>query len=386
MSLLIELAIIAAFFSLLFVVPVGLGLWVGLGNSNPFVRVLVLLSGITALGFFFKPSHSWNDFASGLGLFVLSLICCGIVWIMPSRKSKFTSCGLVAAFLTASLWKQAKYIDPRPTGIIYIGVGIVAIAALACVYRLNGFRVLRLTRDCGDQELEIGTGRTLDDWIDILHQQDAEKLTRAQIVGLLREDGVPFSWQRVLVDAYECVIGRSMVGQDESGRPQTVSAKANVRIRDLFHFDNGKYRWSIRQLMFLSFAVAAVAALLSRLGISADPIELAIFLFWSLGLGVIGLVIIHTSLKVNRSRKNLAAVALTVMGFATVAGLSFFHSQVKRPIGPTDLWLGVFLCGLFFALYFALVAFLVRNRGYRLVLVGRGRIESPVEDLSSVPL
>ena len=381
MSLLIELAIIAAFFSPLFIVPVGLGLWAGLGNSNPFVRVLVLLGGIVAMGFFFRPSRSSDEFLIGIILFGFSLICIGTFWLMPGRKSKFT----LAAILIALFWKQPNFIDLRPTGIIHIGVGIVAIAALACIYRLNGFRVLRLTRDCSDLELEIGTGRTLDEWIDNLHQQNAEKLTRVQIVELLRQEGVLFSWQRVLVDAYECVIGRSMVGQDECGRPQTVSGNANVRIRDLLNFRDGRYRWTIRQLMFLSFAVAAIAALLSRLGISADPIELIIVVLWSLGLGTIGLVIIHTSLKVNRSRKNLAAVVLSLIGSTAVTGVSFFiHSPMRLPIAASELWIAIFSWSLCFALYFTLAVFYIRNRGYRLMLIGRGRIE-PAADLSSEP-
>lgn len=373
----INIVIPTAFIAALIVAPVSLALWVALSNRVPYVRLLALLAAICVLGLIAEITNRNLD--HGFGLLAVGLMLGGITWVIPHQTYQIIVGMIMLLFLILCVIKVVPSGHADSPRIVVVALSLLTISAIATVYRMCGFRILSLTGKQSDRDLEIGTGKSLDTWLQDLASQDASQLDRTQIVAILRDQGVPFTWQRVLVDAFEMVIGRLMIGQDATGRPQIVSANASAGIRDAMKASYNQYRWSTRQMMFLSFAVAMLAATLNLTGATApDPMTLLLSAACSLGFGLTGLSTIHAFLKITRTWVDIAIILLVLLLASTIVAWCLKYLSIPVPLMQVAEI--AMLLVIFFAIFFSMVAILMRHRGYRLVVIGRGRQPNEIQN------
>lgn len=328
-----------------------------------------MLTAIVLLGFSFDFT---NLNFERMGFFFLVLFGVGCIWLIPAGKLR-TTCGMLAVGLSG--WSITKHLQFESSGlfdgVIPVAIPIVAIACFTLGLRLFGFRVLNLTGRYTDRNLEIGTGRDIDQWIQFLDRMNAVTLDRVGVVKIIREDGAPFLWQRIVTDAYEIVRGRVLVGVDEVGRPQTIAAGASVGWSDIFSRRDGRMRWSIKQMLFLSVVVAVLAGVINALEVPFPDLLFALILVAvSISCGVIATAVAYAFLSVGRRWRVDVACYCIVAITSLLATMSFPVLGIGFAPQENALVYGSFV---FFGIAFGLACILVRHQGYRLVLVGRGK-------------
>ncbi|MGB7342571.1 MAG: hypothetical protein WBD20_00010 [Pirellulaceae bacterium] len=297
---------------------------------------------------------------------------------MPNRWLQIAS-GVLAVFIgTISLWDVALRESTQWDSIALFGIPILTISLCVGLIRLFGFRVLKLTGQYTDREVEIGTGRSVDEWIRLFVKEKGLALSRVEIVDRARQDGAPFGWQRVIADAIDIVAGRTLVGVDDVGRPQTIEAVAKVGLLEVLSRRRGRLRWSILQLMFLSLCVAILSAVVRALQVPMpDVLKGLLLLAISSASTIIGLAVVYAMLNLHRSHWADIRCGLTVITTSGVATAFCALNINFAPLRSYESYL-IFFGLLWLAVFFSLGTALIRNHGYRLVLVGNG--QSPAID------
>ncbi|MGB7345739.1 MAG: hypothetical protein WBD20_16100 [Pirellulaceae bacterium] len=349
---------------------VGIAFWAALSSRRPTTRFALTLAIIVSLAFYFDFSQPSVD---RVGMFFVTSFLAAVAWVMPSRRLQFTAGFLAFSVSVVILWGLARRESTHWDSIALFGLPTLVISLCVGVTRILGFRVLKLTGQHSDREVELGTGRSIDQWVRLFTNERGLALSRVEIVDRARQDGAPFDWQRVIADAIDVVAGRTLVGIGDDGRPQTIEADAKVGLLDVFARRRGRLRWSILQIMILSLSVAILSALVKACRVPMPDVLIGLLLLAiSLASVIIGLAVVCAWLNLHRSHWTDIRCGLTVVATAGIA-TAFCSLNVNfAPLRSFESYL-IFFAQLWLAVFFSLGAVLIRHRGYRLVLVGRGQ-------------
>ena len=366
--------VIAAFIGLLVCVPTAVALWAVLGDAHFIIRLAGLLLCIGVVGAFAANNLSGQDAMEKCGLAAWLLFLAACIWVFRNWLARAAA----ASIIVGTLWFIIRMTGPRfvdPESYAAAAIAIPLAASLILTFRLLGFRFVRLTGNVSDTEIEIGTGMNFDAWLKALRSASAEQMTRAEIVSFLRERGVPFSYQRIITDAYEMSIGRRILSVAADGAPQTVVAHDRLGKAAMERDDLAKSRWSLSQLLVLSLVAAGLFALARVMALQVpDALQLGIVAMVSLCCALIAVPVLAAELSVQTHWLNrvvylfvAAIVAVAVPYLLGVWTLSIWFSLAATSVWCYTAW----LVG---------AVILVRHHGYRIVLVGRpelARIATP---------
>ncbi len=367
------LMLVAVFLGGCLSLVVGMGFWLAFSNRRPAFRLAGVLVAVTYLAFTFDLSQSTPQ---RIVIFVMAMLLVGIGWAFSHVWIRAIvaaiGIGLGVWWITQSdSWQTTNWASAIP-----LGMPVLTVACCMFGLRMSGFRVVKLTGKFTDREVEIGTGRTIDEWVGLYFQESQSPQRREDVIRFAREDGVPFAWQRVVADAIDVVAGQTLIGMDESRRPQIIADKASLKIAAIVSPREGRFRWSIAQIMFLSVAVAVVAAVIRALEVPIpDPLELFFLVAIPAALAIAGWAIAYALLRLNRNRRiDLACTAIVLAISSAVYGICLLYPAL---VGFAAILMQyvLFIYGSF-VITFAMGIILVRHHGYRLVLVGRARSTS----------
>lgn len=177
---------------------------------------------------------------------------------------------------------------------------------------------------------------------------------------------MPFSWQRVLTDAYEMSIGRRIIRVSADGIPETIISHSHLG-KDVFvRTDVARFRWSLRQLLSLSLVAAGLFALARVTALEIPSVrQLGLLMTGAVGIAVISIPVLTAELSVERHWINRTVY---------LAVASVVSWQVPLMLGmrsPLGLLAGAVLSILFFTAWLVSAVTLVRHNGYRIILAGR---------------
>ncbi len=208
-------------------VPTAVALWAVLGQAHFLIRLAGMLCCIGIVGAFFANSPTGTRLADKCGICAMILFLGLSFWAFPHWLSRLVVLGVLFSMLGMMYWHLGVYLfDPQAYAAAAVAIPFGA--SMVFAFRLLGCRFIRLTGSVSDVDIEIGTGMNIDAWLLELRQADGESMSRSEIVAFLRDRGVPFTYQRILADAYEMSIGRRIL---ES--PSTERRKRSLPIRRL---------------------------------------------------------------------------------------------------------------------------------------------------------
>lgn len=361
----IAISVIAMSVGLIICVPVGLTLWSVLGESHFLVRLLGLLACIGLVGSFFANDARANQLPEkGVLVFILLLLLSGF-WLFQHWLSRTVTLLLFGGMI----WSISQHLLPSlmdPRSYAAASIAIPLAASLILIFRILGFRFIRLTGNVSDADIERGTGLNVDGWLSQLRRAGGEQMTRSEIATSLRERGVPFSWQRVLTDAYEMSIGRRIIRVSGEGIPETIISHSHLGKDVLVRTDVARFRWSLRQLLALSLVSAGLFALARLMALEIPSVrQMGLLMTGAVGVAVIAIPVLVAELSVQRHWTNRAV-------YSAVALIISF--QVPMMLGlsnPAALLAGAVLSILCYTACLVGAVTLVRHNGYRIVLAGR---------------
>jgi hypothetical protein len=368
MGELLFVIVIGSFIGLLVCVPTAVTLWAVLGETHFLFRLAGLLFSISAVGAFAANNLTGHDAIEKCGLAVWLLFLAACLWVFKHWLARAAAASIMVGTLGLVIRVAGpRFVDPQSYAAAAIAIPLAA--SLILTFRLLGFRFVRLTGNVSDTEIEIGTGMNFDAWLKALRAADAQQMTRAQIVSFLRERGVPFTYQRLITDAYEMSIGRRILSLGADGAPQTVVAHDQLGKAARERDDLARSRWSLSQLMVLSLVAAGLFALARIMALQVpDALQLGIVTMVSLCCVLIAVPVLAAELSVQPHWLNRVIYLLV----ASIVAVAVPHL------------LGVWTLGIWFSLAAASVwcylawlvgaVILVRHHGYRIVLVGRPQL------------
>ena len=193
-------------------------------------------------------------------------------------------------------------------------------------------------------------------------------MERGEIASFLRQEGIPFTWQKLLTDAYELSSGRHVVGRRIDGRPQTVQSPDQSPLATIANGlrDN---RSSISQWMGVTTLVALVFGLAHRLHWELpDPLEAYRIGIASIASGLIVTSSLYFRLRMpGKSPWSHEFRFMIHWGAVTAIALLFPLCLGFQPQGMVYRLSAAVL--LFAAIWLSVVLRLLWYEGYRLVWV-----------------
>lgn len=364
MSTYVAISVIAMAVGLVLCVPVGLTLWSVLGESHFLVRLAGLLACIGLVGSFFADDARANQLSEKGALLFMLLLLAGSFWLFQHWLSRTVTLLLFGGMI----WSICQHLLPSlvdPRSYAAASIAIPLAASLVLTFRILGFRFIRLTGIASDADIERGTGMNVDAWLSELRHANGEQMTRSEIATFLRQRGVPFSWQRVLVDAYEMSIGRRIIRVSGDGIPETVVSHSHLGKAALVRTDVARFRWSLRQLLALSVVSAGLFALARMMSLEIPSArQMGLLMTGAVGVAVISIPVLAAELSVERHWFNRAVYLAVAL---------FLSWQIPLMLGmrtPLGLLAGAILSILFFTAWLVAAVTLVRHNGYRVVLAG----------------
>jgi len=291
--------------------------------------------------------------------------CCSLAFWLAFSKWHLairTFAFLAMAFLLGAL--ISSFFRTPLTGPVIVGTTIVAASTAAL--RWLDFRWISLTREVGREELDRVTGKSIDEWFRLFDEQQARTWSHAQLRACLRERGLADDLQKLIASSYEIFIGRSIVSTTDTGEKLYIDP---VRGSVVSRFSSvlREQRSSIREWIFLSLFVAALSMAVRSSGSDwTNANALMLVTAVAMVLSVLNIVIATNCLGLGKQSRLVWAffVLFTCLIFATLnlIGLARPYQLIVLVIV-----LQIFVTGF----CTALVLFIVRQKGYRLVPVCR---------------
>lgn len=364
MQIAIMLMFLSFFFGTAVFGPTCVALWLVWSRFLLPVRLLGFAISLFLFGTLLAPlSLGKIDFEASLALYFTSFVFALAIWLIETRSIRITCLVLTIGMLVYPLIMILMARRIEDYGLM--GVCMLTVSAITYSLPLCGYHLIRLTGDVSDQELEQGTQRSVDQWIEAIDAVGGPQMTRSEIVGYLRTQGIPFVWQRIVTDAYETAIGRIVVCKSSLGNPQTT-----VRTESAPWYDRWRKtvqpQWTSRQMMGLLTAVALLMAFIRTLNVfelSGD--SLIRMLPIAAGSAVIAIAVLRAVLRVKPRWTGhliygLVSVAVAWIVYRTIDNVNIILCTVGA--------LGM----LVYTLLMVLAMTVIRNQGYRLIAIGPG--------------
>ena len=228
--------------------------WMAIGNMPVLLRMPIFLAGTLPISFTFCLYHSHALLGFGYGFWIL---------VMPAAAAatgerKYVIGGVCLCLLGVLMGMSSPY----PLEMSYfctIPLGLCLLAVMISVLRLIGFQVIRLSLQYSEQQIELGTGKNLNEWIRELEQHGASRWKFADIMSYLRSFGFDYQLQKAITVAYEQSLGRRSVDFSSDGRSHKI-AESSVFSSDYWSDRWGRNRFTVAQTLCWSVAAATLFA------------------------------------------------------------------------------------------------------------------------------
>lgn len=310
--------------------------------------------------------------ATLLGLMMLGASCVLTHW---ASRTALAVVGLAVILL--NLIPHLASLHFESAWIARVLLGATAIALVLSSLRWLDFRMVRLIEGVDRQSLDIATGRSLDEWLMMLKGANGSSLQHASIRRLLREEGIDEYWQKKITEAFEKSVGRRAIKQQDDGSSCYVDVKRLSLSEKLAVLQ--RQRFSIRDMMLASFAVACVAALLKWLpSFRPQALDLTLGLPMVLSLTIATMFTLVACLTPDIPRPG-RPLLLAVLMIGAVFGAFQFIGLVWRYQYFATILFGIVIVAM---AMMAAICTSLRHRGFRLLRVTMER--SVVQALEEV--
>ena len=293
------------------------------------------------------------------------VVCClPAIWLAFGRSHIVlrTILFLLSAIILGML---PRYFFGRPPILIgHVLVGTAAIAAILAGMRWFDFRLVSLANGVHREQLERGTGKTLDEWIRELNRQKAIFWPLSKLRAHVRTLGLSDDWVEVIVKAYETSIGRTEIEQTDTGEALYVVPIRSNGIGPLIA-SLQEQRLSITQLLFASVFVALVFSV-----IRATPYDwlngqhASILMLLSIVFSMVTLFVTISCLSITGPTWRSWGLGLFTVGVgfttAKFVGLTLFLQRVS---GVQFISEAVFILAAIASVEMLFVLMLVRQHG-----------------------
>lgn len=249
-----------------------------------------------------------------------------------------------------------------------VPLALCGLASMIAVLRVIGFRLITFA-PTSDQEIELATGRNLNEWFDRLNREGADQWKFADIMAFVRSFGFEYELQKKITTAYEKSLGRRAVLQSSDGRDHQIAHDA-VWQTEYWADRWGRNRFTVAQTLCWSVSAAILFAFFSYFSsIEITSSAIVIGLPFLVVMAILSIAMLQIVLGLqNRLSGATIGVAASVLAITMLplaignAGLGVvgvwieYYALLVAAMGGVACWM---MAGLF----------LFRSYGYRLVRV-----------------
>lgn len=255
-----------------------LSLWLVFGSTHLLLRMPLFLMGTLALGAVLGSVGGYRSLpvfllfrapvpASGLlaGMFLAASFSPSAPWFVRILAVIPGGSFMLAILLVP----QAGNLDA--SWIVRCCIAATFFALVTWGLRFLGLRVVRPAEGISDRELEMVTGKDLDEWLAVLDRSHAESWEPAQIAARVREYGVDFRYQKAILSAYLWSVGRHGLSlPDGLAEASATRGKSNG-----WETASDSYRpkFTIWQLLLTTFCAACLCGFLRLFGWHRPTVE-----------------------------------------------------------------------------------------------------------------
>ncbi len=298
--------------------------------------------------------------------------CLPAIWLAIGRSHFVlrTISFLISAILLGLL---PRYFFGRPPILVgQVLVGSAVIAASLAGMRWLDFRLVSLASGIHREQFERGTGKTLDEWLLELNARNASSWTLCQLQAYLHNLIQTDDWVKAIVKAYEISIGRIEVERTGTGEALYI---VPIRAKGVGPIITAvqEQRLSIKQLLFASVFVALLFSVFRAIPNDwLNNQHVSAVMLLSIVFSIVTLFVTTSSLSIIGPTWRSWALALLIFGvvftLAKYSGLTMFLQRIS---GVQFISEAVFVLATIASVEMLLALMLVRQKGYRLVMVSR---------------